>query len=165
VKASFTVDAFGEYRVRMEAIDDRHKSGDKTVEVDVAPPADTRVIQLGWTLHDQVDAKALPAITPKLVEMGTGRECTEAQAQPPWCEIKVSGSTKQIFVHPKHGVRYQLRVTYDGDRAPQMPLLCARAFVKGATVALETCDPKERAAKETWTPGLFDPDSGSFAKE
>jgi hypothetical protein len=165
VKANFTIDAYGEYRVRMEAIDDRHKSGDKTVEIDVAPPEGTSVVQLGWMLHDKFDASQLPGITPKLVEMGTGRECTEAKPQAPWCEVKSVGSTKQFLLHPQRGSRYLLRVTYDADREPQMPMLCARAFQKGATYAQETCDSKEHNAKDVWTPGIFNSQSGGFDKE
>jgi hypothetical protein len=164
IHASFTVDAFGEYRVRMEAVDDRHKSGEKKVQIDVAPPQDTQVIQIGWTLHDRVDQSTLPKIEPHLVEMGTGRECSEAHAQPPWCEVKVSGITKQFFVKTQRGARYRLQVGYLDDRPPQMPVLCARAFVKGATVALETCDFKEREAKDVWEPGVFNPDTGAFGK-
>jgi hypothetical protein len=162
--ASFTVDAFGEYRVRMEAVDDRHKSGDKKVQIDVAPAADTQVIQIGWTLHDKVDQATLPKVEPHLVEVGTGRECSEAHAQPPWCEVKVSGLTKQFFVRTQHGARYRLAVGYIDDRPPQMPVLCARAFVKAATVALETCDFKERSARDVWEPGVFNPDTGAFGK-
>jgi len=165
MKANFTIDAYGEYRVRMEAIDDRHKSGDKTVEIDVAPPEGTSALQLGWMLHDKFDAAQLPGITPKLVEMGTGRECTEAKPQAPWCEVKTSGTTKQLLLHPPRGARYLLRVTYDADREPQMPMLCARAFQKGATYAQETCDSKEHSAKDVWTPGVFDPATGGFTKE
>lgn len=162
--AKFTVDAFGEYRVRLEAEDDRRKSGSKQVEIDVVPPADTQVIQIGWTLHDAIDPKTLPKITPRLVQLGTGRECSEAQAQPPWCEVKVSGLTKQIFVRTQRGSRYQLHVRYEDARAAQMPILCARAFVKTSTVAQETCDMKEREAGDTWGPGIFNPDNGSFGK-
>ena len=165
VKANFTIDAYGEYRVRMEAIDDRHKSGDKTVEVDVAPPEGTSVIQLGWMLHDKFDQAQLPGITPKLVEIGTGRECTEAKPQAPWCDVKTVGTTKQFLLHPQRGSRYLLRVTYDADREPQMPMLCARAFQKGATYAQETCDSKEHSAKDVWTPGIFNSQSGGFDKE
>jgi hypothetical protein len=164
IHASFAVDAFGEYRVRMEAVDDRHKSGEKTVTVDVAPPPETQVIQVGWTLHDKVDEKTLPKVEPHLVEMGTGRECSEAHAQPPWCEVKVSGLTKQIFVKTQRGGRYRLVVGYLDERVAQMPVLCARAFVKGATLALETCDFKERSAKDVWEPGVFNPDTGAFGK-
>ncbi len=162
VHASFTIDAFGEYRVRMEAVDDRHKSGEKKVQIDVAPPPDTQVIQVGWTLHDK--AESLPKFEPHLVEMGTGRECSEAHAQPPWCEVKIAGLTKQIFVKTQKSARYRLVVGYLDERAAQMPVLCARAFVKGATVALETCDFKERAAKDTWEPGTFNPQTGAFDK-
>jgi hypothetical protein len=162
--ASFVIDAFGEYRVRMEAEDDRHKSGDKKVQIDVAPPQDIQVIQVGWTLHGPPDQTTLPKFEPHLIELGTGRECSEAHAQPPWCEVKISGLTKQIFVKTQRSSRYRLVVGYLDDRAPQMPVLCARAFVKGATVALETCDFKERAAKDTWEPGTFNPQTGSFDK-
>ncbi len=164
IHASFKIDAFGEYRVRMEAVDDRHKSGEKKVQIDVAPPQDVQVIQVGWTLHDKVDPKALPKVEPHFIELGTGRECSEAHAQPPWCEFKTSGLTQQIFVKTQHGARYRLIVGYGDAREAQMPVLCARAFVKGATVALETCDFKERSAKDTWEPGIFNPDNGSFGK-
>jgi len=164
VHAKFTVDALGEYRVRMEAEDDRRKSGSKQVEIDVVPPSDTQVIQVGWTLADGSDPKKLPKFTPRLVQLGTGRECSETQAQPPWCEVKLSGLTKQIFVRTQRGSRYQLVVRYEGDRAPQMPVLCARAFVKSSTVALETCDMKEREEGDTWAPGVFNPDNGAFGK-
>jgi hypothetical protein len=46
-----------------------------------------------------------------------------------------------------------------------MPMLCARAFVKAATYAQETCDSKEHSAKDVWTPGVFDPATGGFTKE
>jgi len=164
IHASFTIDAFGEYRVRMEAVDDRHKSGEKKVQVDVAPSPDIQVIQVGWTLHDKVDQATLPKFEPHLIELGTGRECSEAHAQPPWCEVKISGLTKQIFVKTQRSARYRLVVGYLDERVAQMPVLCARAFVKGATVALETCDFKERSAKDTWEPGTFNPQTGSFDK-
>ena len=162
--ATFTIDAFGEYRVRMEAVDDRHKTGDKSVQIDVAPPPDTQVIQVGWTAHDKIDPTTLPKTEPHLIEAGTGRECSEATPQPPWCEVKLSGLTKQFFVKTQRGARYRLEVGYIDDRTPQMPVLCVRAFVKGSTVAIDTCDYKERSAHDVWQPGVFNPDSGGFGK-
>ncbi len=78
--------------------------------------------------------------------------------------MKSSGLTKQIFVKTQKGARYKLTVAYGAARAAQMPVLCARAFAKGATVAIETCDFKERDAQDTWEPGIFNPDNGSFGK-
>ncbi len=66
---------------------------------------------------------------------------------------------------PEARVTLLLRVTYDADREPQMPMLCARAFVKGATYAQETCDSKSTSTKDVWTPGVFDPQTGGFNKE
>lgn len=162
--ASFNVDAFGEYRVRMEAVDDRHKTGDKTVGITVAPAPETQIIQIGWTLHDKVDPATLPKTEPHLIEMGTGRECSEATPQPPWCEVKVVGGLRQFYVRTQRGARYRLQVGYLDARSPQQPVLCARAFIKGSTAALETCDYKEHEARDVWEPGLFNPDTGAFGK-
>lgn len=163
--AKFTIDAYGEYQVKMEAIDDRTKHGDGRVSVMVAP-TDNQVIQLGWTQWDRKDdPNKYPKLEVHFVEVGfplgtKDHDCTEG-APTSFCAIKLEGLTRQITVKNTKG-RYKLAVKYVDGRGAQQPVLCAHTFAKGSTVAVESCNYTEQAPGASWEPGVLNQSTGGF---
>lgn len=163
--SKFTVDAYGEYQVKLEAIDDRTKHGDGRVNVMVAP-VDAQIVQLGWTQWDRKDDPSkFPKLEVHLLEVGfpigtKDHDCTETVATS-FCEIKVVANTRQIAVKNTKG-RYKLVVKYVDGREAHQPVLCAHTFAKGSTVAVESCNYTEQAVGASWEPGVLNQATGGF---
>jgi hypothetical protein len=169
--AKFTVDAYGSYAVREEALDDQEKRGEAAAFIDVAPPMDASLVQLGWTKYDpKDDPSTFPRYELHVVEMpfrmGTNKDCTEDAPKQPWCEVKTSGYVKQVRLKPAAKTRYKAIVKYVDDRFAGAPVLCFRSFLPGLNGAayrtLDVCDDTIRKAGTEWEPGAFDFDTGGF---
>lgn len=169
--AKLTVDAWGSYAVRFEAVDDQEKRGEATVMIDVPPPYDGNAVQLAWTKYDpKDDPTTFPRFELHVVEVpfrvGTpNKDCTE-EAPKPWCQIKTSAFVKQIDVKPAAKTRYKMVVKYIDDRFQGAPVLCFRTFLPGPSggpaKTVDTCDDNVRKAGTVWEPGALDTESGGF---
>jgi hypothetical protein len=169
--AKFTIDAYGSYAVREEALDDQEKRGEAAVFVDVPPPMDAQLIQLAWTKYDpKDDPTTFPRFELHVVEMpnhvGSNKDCTQESPRAPWCEVKASGYVKQIRMKPQPKARYKAVVKYVDDRFQGAPVLCFRSFLPGLNGAayrtLDVCDDTVRKAGTEWEPGAFDFEAGGF---
>lgn len=169
--AKFTIDAYGSYGVREEAVDDQEHRGEAAVFIDVPPPMDASLIQLAWTKYDpKDDPTTFPRYELHVVEMpnhvGSNRDCTPDSPKAPWCEVKTSGYVKQVRLKPQPKARYKAVVKYVDDRFQGAPVLCFRYFLPGEKGAayrtLDVCDDTIRKAGTSWEPGAIDLEAGGF---
>lgn len=167
--ATFAVDAYGTYVLRHEVNDDEGRGGDMSATVDVPPPADALVVQMGWSKITSGDdpstfprVELLGAETPtKLGAKSPGKTCSGSGEQAPWCRASTIAYVTQLRLDPAEKKSYRFGVKYTDERFQGGPMICLRVFAKGKPPA-ETCDDNKRKAGDVWDAGVLDVETGAL---
>lgn len=159
---SFTVDAFGKYDLKVQVSDSEARGDEASATIDVAPPKDGIVVQMGWTrfkLADQVAGFARVALQAAEVPapFGTmGKSCApDVQKKPAWCaDISKYGAVTHLKLAAQEKKQYKFGVKYVEEREGEA-IVCLRVFVLGAK-GTEVCDDHPRKAGDVWDAGVLD---------
>jgi hypothetical protein len=159
---SFTVDAFGTYNIKVQVSDSEARGDEAAAVVDVQPPKDGIVLQMGWTHFKLADqAAGFARVQLQGVEMpapfGTmGKSCAaDIQKKPAWCaEISKFGAVTQLKLAAQEKKQYKFGVKYVEEREGEA-IVCLRVFVLGAK-GTEVCDDHPRKANDVWDAGVLD---------
>lgn len=161
LRGRFTIDSYGRYTVKIEAVDDGGRKGRGVAHVDVMPPADGNVyLQQSWGGFDSADdMSTFPRVVLKLREekakAGGERECVAgSQTKVEGCEIKAGGGVTNAVLQGGSR-RFRMSVFYIDERVDKGPRVCLRAFKDGKQT-FEQCDELPRAAEASWDVGTFD---------
>jgi hypothetical protein len=162
-RGTFTVDVFGEYKVRAEAADETGRRGVAYVPVVAAPPKTNDVlVELVWSQFDATDdPDTFPRVRLRAREPGPeGHECTFETPIAGACEAKVQGTYTHMKIAPTAN-KLALAVTYADERVDKGPLVCLQLYKNGERTG-ETCDRKHREPDERWEAGVLDPATGKL---
>lgn len=178
-RATFQVDAIGQYRLVLEVTDDGSKKKSSTATIRVTAPTDDTFVELIWTNFTGIDdpdtfprvelhaAEAPPASAARGSQSAaaiaaTKKDCSlESPDKPSWCEATKIGPNTLLRMSSKAPSRYTISVKYIDDRYDKAPIVCARVFSKGA-LTNETCDAKVRTQGTVWSLGVLDEASGGY---
>jgi hypothetical protein len=164
---TFPIDAYGTYTVRLEVTDNEGRSNDGVATIEVPPPADETVVQLGWgKITAQDDPTTFPRIELRVTESGSRQTCSTAQetSRPAWCRMDALAALTHVRVKPAEKKAYKFSVKYIDTRYQGGPMVCLRVFAKGQKPA-ETCDDNKRNENTTWDVGFLDFESGAFLEK
>jgi hypothetical protein len=169
--ATFALDAYGTYAIRHEVNDDEGRGADVTATVDVPPPADAIIVQMGWSKITSGDD---PATFPRVellgaevpTKLGTkvaGKTCTSTadSGSTPWCKMNTIAYVTHLRLDPVEKKSYRFGVRYADERFQGGPMICLRVFAKGKPPA-ETCDDNTRKANDVWDAGVMDLETGAL---
>jgi len=162
-RGAFTVDVFGVYSVRAEALDDAGRRTTAIAVIEALPPkTDDVLVQLVWTNFDvSDDAATFPRVQLRATEEGpNGRVCSPDETLLDFCEMRI----KSAYSHMKLKASRQkmpLEVRYVDERVDKGPLVCIQIYRAGARTA-ETCDRVPRGAGDRWLVGVVDGETGAL---
>jgi hypothetical protein len=161
--ATFLVDAYGTYTVRLEVSDNEGRSSDAVATI-LVPPPDETTVQLGWAhITAQDDPDTFPRIELQIAQTGSAVACTTAtDVRPAWCHMDHLAALTRVKVDPTANRNYKFRVRYTDERFQGGPMVCLRVFPKGQKPA-EVCDDNRRKQQEVWDVGFLDLEQGSFS--
>lgn len=162
VTASFVVDAFGTYDVKVQVSDSEARGDEASATVSVQPPKDGIVLQMGWTHFKLADqAAGFPRIALQGAEVpapfGTmGKTCAvDVPKKPAWCgDIVKHGAVTHLRLVADEKKQYRFGVKYVEER-DGAAIVCLRVFVLGGK-GTEVCDDHPRKAGEVWDVGGLD---------
>jgi hypothetical protein len=161
--ATFLVDAYGTYTVRLEVSDNEGRSNDAVATI-LVPPPDETTVQLGWghiTASDDPDT--FPRIELQVAQTGSAVACTTStDVRPAWCHMDHLAALTRVKVDSAANRNYKFRVRYTDERFQGGPMVCLRVFPKGQKPA-EVCDDNRRKQQEVWDVGFLDLEQGSFS--
>lgn len=165
MRVKFPVDAFGDYTVHFEAVDESGRRGKGEATVNAYPPSNGDVVvQLGWAGFDLADD---PSTFPRVALHLSGYErgakgCTlESSPKPEWCEMKAQGALTHARIKGSKDRKFPVSVHYTDDRFDGGPYVCVRTYLNGQKVA-ESCDRQKRPAESIWDLGVLDGSVGEF---
>ncbi len=167
LRASFSVDVFGQYTARAESTDEAGRKTLAVATIDALPPKTRDVlVQLVWTNFDvSDDPDTFPRVKLRAVEETrdaknkvVSNECSLDTPRPDLCEVK----TRSAYTHMKLKAsekRIPLDVLYVDERIEKGPLVCVQVYFDGARTG-ETCDRKHRNPDERWAVGTIEMSTG-----
>lgn len=165
-RATFTVDVFGAYAVRGEAIDEADRKGAAGARVVASPPKTRDVVaELVWSGFDaNDDPETFPRVTLSAREDGPKRrDCNAESPAPGFCEAKKRGAYTHMKLAAGDGGFVPLTVRYRDERVDKGPFACVKLWYDGQRTA-ETCDRKHRDADDTWDVGYVDLATGKLTE-
>lgn len=174
VTATFTVDAFGKYTVRLQVSDQEAKGDEAVATVDNPIPKEGIALQMGWTKFKPQDlVQGFPRVDIMAVEApasldkpAAGKLCALAvEHRPSWCtDLQKSAGVQHVNLTPQEKKQYRFGVKYTDDREMGMPVLCVRVYVLGSK-GTEVCDDVQRKAGSIWDMGLLNLATMEFDKK
>lgn len=172
--ASFVLDAFGKYTVRLQVSDAEAKGDEAVATVDSPVPKEGIALQVGWTKFKPQDlVQGFPRFELMAVEVpatlaapAQGKLCAlSVEHRPSWCaDLTRSASVSHMRLAPQEKKQYRFGVKYVDDREMGAPVLCVRVYVLGAK-GTEVCDDVQRKTNALWDMGVLNLATMEFDKK
>ena len=159
----FEVDAYGDYGIKAEAVDEGGRHAIGSAAVDVKPPKTTDVlVQLVWgNFQIKDNADSFPRVNLRVQEPGSlGQRCSADLEVPGLCEVKTRGSYTYMKI-PAGARQLPISVQYLEERAETGPAPCVHVWFDGQRTA-DTCDHGKRDAEEIWRVGVLETNTGKM---